>query len=406
MSQPPSLILGIETSCDETAVALVTRDDRVLASVIASQTDIHAPYGGVVPELASRAHVEKLLPLLEEAWAQAHMASAPVDAHSDIKNTTARSRTGGKADKKQKDAVSSHDHTPSWDDIAAIAATFGPGLAGCLLVGIESAKGLALARNKPLVGVNHLVGHLWSVFLRDPEGNPLASLTRDGQPVNPGDFVPPYVGLVVSGGHSTLALVEGPQTIETLGQTLDDAAGEAYDKVAKLLGLGYPGGPVIDRLAREWTPRPGEEDWPLPRPLKGKAGLEFSFSGLKTAVVRMVEKRGGPEAVAGDPQQLRGLCAAFQERVIGLLVDRALLAMEQRGIRRLAVVGGVACNRGLRQAIGERLAGKGVVVAIPPPSLCTDNAAMIAAVGRQLWERGFLSDLDLNAEPSLPLPVG
>ncbi len=184
---------------------------------------------------------------------------------------------------------------------------------------------------------------------------------------------------------------------------LDDAPGEAYDKVAKLLGLGYPGGPVIDRLAREWTPVPGEEEWPLPRPLHGKQALEFSFSGLKTAVVRLVEKRGGHEAVASDPQRIRGLCAAFQERVIGLLMGRALQAVEEQGVRRLALVGGVACNRGLRQAIREQTAGKDIVVAIPPPLFCTDNAAMIAAVGRHLLEAGALSDLDLNADPSLPL---
>jgi N6-L-threonylcarbamoyladenine synthase len=357
------LILGIETSCDETSVALVTGDDRIAANVIASQTEIHAPYGGVVPELASRAHVERFLPLLEEAWGQAG--------------------------------------TPSWEDVDAVAVTHGPGLAGCLLVGIESAKGLALARGKPIVGVNHLAGHLWSVFLRDREGRALAQVFQGERELGIEEFRPPYLGLIVSGGHSSLCLVRGPLDIETVGQTLDDAAGEAYDKVAKLLGLGYPGGPVIDRLAREWSPEPGEEDWPLPRPLEGKPSLEFSFSGLKTAVVRLVEKRGGAESVAGDPRRVRGLCAAFQRRVIELLLNRAILALDRFGLDRLAVVGGVACNRGLREALRESFPGSRVVVAIPPPLLCTDNAAMIAAVGRHRFEAGRMDDLDLNAVPSL-----
>jgi N6-L-threonylcarbamoyladenine synthase len=317
--------------------------------------------------------VERLLPLLEEAWTQA---------------------AGNEPEPR----------VPNWDDVAAIATTYGPGLAGCLLVGIEGAKGLAYARNKPLVGVNHLVGHLWSVFLRSRDGRPLASVTRGNQTVDLEEFTAPFVGLIVSGGHSTLALARSPNEIETLGQTLDDAAGEAYDKVAKLLGLGYPGGPIVDRLAREWIPADGEEDWPLPIPLKGKASMAFSFSGLKTAVARLVEKRGGPEAITASPQRARGLCAAFQARAVGLRVSRAVQAMKQTGVGRLAVTGGVACNQGLREAIRERAAGREWLVAIPPPSLCTDNAAMIAAVGRHLFESGKTSDLDLNAQPSLSLP--
>ncbi len=380
-----SLVLGIESSCDETAAAFVEGGERIVASVIASQTEIHAPYGGVVPELASRAHIERIMPLLEDARAQA----------------------GG----------------VEWDEIEGIAVTAGPGLVGCLLVGIEAAKGLALARNKPIAAVQHLAGHLWSVFLRDAKGRRLASCFRNGAETDPEEFQTPYVGLTVSGGHTTLALVRGPLEIEALGHTLDDAAGEAYDKVAKLLSLGYPGGPVIDRLACEWEEAEAQinadarasresdagaksltlyQEWPLPRPLAGSRALEVSFSGLKTAVARLVEDRGGPESIANDPKALRSLCAAFQRRVVEHLLDRAELALEKCELNRLAVVGGVACNRGLRRALREKFAKNGVLAALPPPILCTDNAAMVAAVGAHRLRAGLAAGLDLNPNASMP----
>ena len=379
------LILGIESSCDETSVALTDAENRVWANVIASQTEIHAPYGGVVPELASRAHVEKILPLLEEAL----------------------ERAGG----------------ARWDDIAGVAVTYGPGLAGCLLVGVEFAKGIALARRKPLLGVNHVAGHLWSIFLRDREGLPLTKFFADGKenPDAAREFEPPYLGLIVSGGHTSLAEVRGPGDMETIGQTLDDAAGEAYDKVAKLLGLGYPGGPIVDRLAHEAEKMSGPldstisqaisgnmpgrsvEEWKLPRPMHSDASLDFSFSGLKTAVLRLVERKGGPEAVASDPARLRALCAAFQKTAVDFLLDRCRRALKQRGLHRLALTGGVACNQGLREAAAALTAGSGIVVAAPPPVLCTDNAAMIAALGFYRLNRGESDDFSLDPKPSLPL---
>jgi len=373
MSSPfPPLTLALESSCDETAVAFVAADGRIFANAIASQMEIHAPYGGVVPELASRAHVERGLGLLEEARREAG--------------------------------------DPPWEAVEGIAATRGPGLAGCLLVGLEAAKGLALARGLPFVGVNHLAGHLWSVFLRDREGQPLAAFHQGGQPAPAAAFTPPYLGLIVSGGHSSLALVRDFDSMETLGETLDDAAGEAYDKVAKLLGLGYPGGPVIDRLARAWedaaSPAARKSlaaEWPLPRPLEGQDSLDFSFSGLKSAVARLIENRGGAAAITGDAERLGALLAAFQRRVVETLLDRARRALLRHGLHRLAVVGGVACNGGLRRALAAGEAGRDVLVAIPPPVLCTDNAAMIGAVGARRLRAGARDPLDLNPATSLPL---
>jgi N6-L-threonylcarbamoyladenine synthase len=364
MNNSQSYILAIETSCDETSVALVDDGNRIHANVIASQTELHAPYGGVVPELASRAHVERILPLLQEAW-------------------------------ERSDGL-------TWRDLDAVAVTYGPGLAGCLLVGIECAKGLSLAWRKPLVGVNHLAGHLWSIFLRNPDGNLAAQFHRAGESISGEEFAPPYMGLIVSGGHSSLVLVRGVDDMETVGQTMDDAAGEAYDKVAKLLGLGYPGGPILDRLAREHSGEIGEP-WILPRPLEGRATLDFSFSGLKSAVVRLVERQGGPEAITSSSESLRALCASFQRTVVDFLLLRARKALDRHRVQRLAITGGVACNRGLREAIARVFPEQKYVVALPPPILCTDNAAMIGAVAHGLFGADRTSGYDLDPRPSLTL---
>lgn len=345
-------VLGVESSCDETAFAVVEDGRRVLSNAVASQVDLHARYGGVVPEIASRAHLEALAPMLRRAL---------------------------------------DDAGASLDSIDAIAATQGPGLAGCLLAGLEFAKGLAARHGKPLVGVHHIAGHIHSSEIgrdRDAWGAPV-----DG-PADPA----PRLALVVSGGHSSLALARGPLDVEVLGETLDDAVGEAYDKSAKLLGLGYPGGPLMDKLAAQGDPKAFD----FPRPVLRKAGCAFSFSGLKTAVARAVEieERAGRDPRA-DPVFVRDAAASFQAAAIDVLLGKAGRALEEHGLDRLAIVGGVACNRGLRAAARERLAG--VRVAIPDPEFCTDNAAMIAGLGfHVLAERG-VSTLGINAAPGLAL---
>lgn len=315
-------VLGIESSCDETAAAIVCDDGRVLSDVVSSQVALHAPYGGVVPELASRAHLENITPVVERAL-------AGVD--------------GG------------------WDGVDAIAVTHGPGLVGALLVGVQAAKAMALSRGLPLVGVNHLVGHLLSVHLR-----------RDDEP----DHTPPsypFIALLVSGGHTALYEVGGPDAIEQLGQTRDDAAGEAFDKVAKLLGLGYPGGPRVDKLAAHGNPLAVA----LPRPMAGRRGLEFSFSGLKTAVAQHVNKHGVPSDEAG----LADLCASFQHAVVESLIGKSIAACRQRDVARLILTGGVAANRGLRARAAEACAEASIELCVPSVRSCTDNAAMIAYAG-------------------------
>ncbi len=324
------LVLGIETSCDETAAAVVDEGGRVLSDVVHSQIALHAPYGGVVPELASRDHLRLARPVVEAALERAGVALSDLDG---------------------------------------IAVTCCPGLAGALLVGVQLASGLAWAADKPLVGVDHLVGHLLAVFLRHP-----------GQPSAPPDF--PFIALLASGGHTALYHVAGPwlERVTELGATRDDAAGEAFDKVAKLLGLGYPGGPIIDRLAREGDP----EAIPLSRPMAGRRTLEFSFSGLKTQVMRYVAEHGAP----GNDQRLRDLCAAFQRRVVESLVSQALRACEQEGCPSLVLAGGVAGNSALRALAEEQGARRGVRVVVPAMVSCTDNAAMIALAGLQRLARG------------------
>jgi N6-L-threonylcarbamoyladenine synthase len=331
-------VLGIESSCDETAAAVVDEHGVVLSDVVASQIATHAPYGGVVPELASRAH-------LENVW---HVISQAV------------SEAGG------------------METIEAIAVTQGPGLVGALLVGISTGKALAYARGLPLVGVDHLTGHLFAPFLQRP------------RPEDPSARTPvpelPFVALLASGGHTALYEVRAHDQLTMLGQTRDDAAGEAFDKGAKLLGLGYPGGPVVDRLAQGGRADRSE----LPRPMLRKGSLEFSFSGLKTAIARHVELRGVPEG-----QALADLCAAYQSAIVEVLAQKAIEACRVTGIHRLVLAGGVAANKGLRARAAELGERRGVSVFVPPIASCTDNAAMIAYVGALRLASGARDDIDL-----------
>ncbi len=336
------LVLGIESSCDETAAAVVREDGLVLSDVVASQVAVHAPYGGVVPELASRAHLTNVVPVVERAL-------APVD--------------GG------------------LDAIDAIAVTRGPGLVGALLVGIQAAKAIAFVRGLPLVGVDHLVGHLFAVYLRRGD---------DAPPVPE----MPFVALLVSGGHTAIYEVAAPDRVRILGQTRDDAAGEAFDKVAKLLGLGYPGGPIGVRLAAQGDPRAVE----LPTPMSSRATLDFSFSGLKTAVARLVREQGVPD----DEQRLADLCASFQRSVVRVLVKKSLAACERLGVPRLGLGGGVAANRGLREHAARACEKQGVELFVPPIASCTDNAAMIAYAGALRFAAGERDTLELTAYSRSP----
>jgi N6-L-threonylcarbamoyladenine synthase len=324
------LTLGIETSCDETAAAIVDEQGHVLSDVVHSQVDTHAVYGGVVPELASRDHLQNIVPVYRAALERA-----------------------GK----------------QLSDIDGIAVTIQPGLSGALLVGIQMARALAWSRQLPIVGVDHLVGHLLAVFLKHPE-----------RPEPAPEF--PFIALLVSGGHTAIYRVDGAElsAITELGATRDDAAGEAFDKVAKLLGLGYPGGPVIDRLAQKGDP----DRIPLPTPMRRQGSLEFSFSGLKTNVARWVEANGP----LGDEPRLYDLCAAFQRNVVESLLNKTFRAARGQGLRTIVLAGGVAANRSLRAraaALGQR---HGISVVVPHLSHCTDNAAMIAYAGSRLLLAG------------------
>ena len=328
------LALGLETSCDETAAAVV-RDGRVaLSDVVSTQIDIHRRWGGVVPEVASRNHVVQVLPVLHEALARAGAALADLDL---------------------------------------ISVTRGPGLQGALLVGVQVAKSLALAHHTPLVGVNHLEGHLLA-----------ARLLPDAPE-------PPFLGLVVSGGHTSLYLVRAYGSYERVAATRDDAAGEAYDKVARVLGLQYPGGVAVDRLAQTGNP----EAIRFPRALPEKEVLDWSFSGLKTAVLNHVKLHGVPQG-----QALADVCASFQEAVADVLTKKLLLAARARRVGTLVLCGGVAANSRLRALAQERATGAGLRLFLPPPKLCTDNGAMIAVAGFHAFERGDRATLDLNSDPA------
>jgi N6-L-threonylcarbamoyladenine synthase len=336
------IVLCIESSCDETAAAVVRDDGLVLSDVVSSQVALHGPYGGVVPELAARAHMQNVVPVIEGALQQAKLDIA---------------------------------------DIEGVAVTTGPGLLGALLVGVQAAKAIAFARELPLVAVNHLVGHLMSVYLR-----------REGEPVRVPDY--PFIALLASGGHTALYEVRSPVDVEQLGQTRDDAAGEAFDKVAKLLALGYPGGPRVDRLAQQGTAGRVR----LPRSLRRADSLEFSFSGLKTAVAQHVRTHGVPQ----QESDVADLCASFQSVVVETLTDKCVAACAARRIERLVITGGVAANRGLR-ARAERCAQQGIELFVPPPRACTDNAAMIAYAGATRLARGENDGLDVAVFSRSPI---
>ena len=331
------IVLGIESSCDETAAALVRSDGTVLSDVVSSQVRLHAPYGGVVPEIASRAHLDSIVPVVQQALAPLPGGLAAVDG---------------------------------------VAVTHGPGLSGALLVGIQFAKALAFDAGKPLVGVNHLDGHLLAVFLR----------RGDGPHPPPPPY--PFVALLASGGHTALYRVDEPTQRALLGQTRDDAAGEAFDKCAKLLGLGYPGGPLVDKLAATGDPSAVE----LPMPMAQRSSLEFGFSGLKTAIARRVERDGVPTG-----QELSDLCASFQHVIVETLVRKSLAACAAEGVEHLVLGGGVAANRGLRARAVEQGAARGVHVHVPPLASCTDNAAMIAYAGAARLSRGERDGFDLQS---------
>lgn len=335
-------ILGIETSCDETAASVVADRARVLSNVVASQVDVHRKYGGVVPEIASRHHVEAIGPVVIEALERAGTTLDAVDA---------------------------------------VAVTSGPGLVGSLLVGLCAAKAIAWQRGLPLLSVNHLEGHIRSPFIE-----------------NPGIRFPALC-LVVSGGHTSLYLCPAEGVYRRLARTRDDAAGEAFDKVAKLLGLGYPGGPVIDRLSEGAD----EEAFPFSRAVMKDRSIDFSFSGLKTAVRRVAQREGlaSPAAVGGDVgSRVRDLVASFQRSVVEALLQTTLFACRREQVETVLLSGGVACNRRLRAAFREAAGREGIEVHVPSPQYTTDNAAMIAAAGFLHLERGDLAGPGLNADPN------
>lgn len=332
------VILAIESSCDETSAAIVINGREVLSNVISSQIEIHEKFGGVVPEVASRKHIEVINAVVEEALEKADMKLSDLDA---------------------------------------IGVTYGPGLVGALLVGLQYAKGLAYSLDLPLIGVNHIEGHICANFIEHK------------------DLKPPFVSLVVSGGHTFIVYVKDYGEYEIIGETRDDAAGEAYDKVARAIGLGYPGGPKIDKLSKEGDPN----SISFPRARFHDDTLDFSFSGLKSAVLNYLNKK----SMQNEDVNAADVAASFQKAVVEVLTDNAMVTCEKRGIDRIAIAGGVASNSGLRENLINKGNEKGIKILFPSLELCTDNAAMIGSAAYYQWELGNVSTMDLNAKPNLKL---
>ena len=328
-------ILGIESSCDETAAAVVKNGREVLSNIISSQIAIHRKYGGVVPEIASRKHIEHILPVIDTALAEANVALADIDG---------------------------------------IAVTYGPGLADALLVGLSAAKSLAWATGKPLLGVNHLEGHVFANFLNDQT------------------LEPPFLALVVSGGHTALLKINGYNHFELLGQTRDDAAGEAFDKIARVMGLPYPGGPEIEKLALAGDPQAID----FPRAMLDDP-FQFSFSGMKSAVINYLHN----EAQAGRPVDKADVAASFQAAVTDVLVQKSVGAIQATGMKDIVLAGGVSANKTLQEKLAAAAEKVGARLVHPTPILCTDNAVMIACRGYYLYTAGEIAPWDLNADPSL-----
>lgn len=332
------LILAIESSCDETAAAVVRNGREVLSNIISSQIDLHTLYGGVVPEIASRKHIEKINQVIEEALAKAGV---------------------------------------TLNDITAIGVTYGPGLVGALLVGVAEAKSIAYAAGKPLVGVHHIEGHVSANFIEHP------------------DLEPPFVCLIVSGGHTHLVIVKDYGEFEIIGRTRDDAAGEAFDKVARAVGLGYPGGPKVDKAAKDGNKHAVE----FPRAKIEGAPYDFSFSGLKSAVLNYINHAN----MMGEEIYVPDLAASFQNAVVESLVTRAVAAAKEYGYQKVALAGGVASNTALRQAMEEACSREGLKLYYPSPIFCTDNAAMIGVAAYYEYQKGSRAGWDLNAVPNLKL---
>ena len=335
------LILSIESSCDETSAAVVRDGRYVLSNIIATQIDTHKKFGGVVPEVASRMHIEAIDNVVKRALEEAEV---------------------------------------TLDDIDAIGVTYGPGLVGALLVGLQYAKGLAYASKKPLVCVNHIEGHISANYITHK------------------DLVPPFVSLVVSGGHTFIVHVKGYREFEVIGQTRDDAAGEAYDKVARALGLGYPGGPKIDKLAKEGN----ENAIEFPRAKFHDDTLDFSFSGVKSAVLNYLNKA----KMKGEEVNKADVAASFQKAIVDVLKTNVFLTCERRKVNKIAIAGGVASNSCLRETLIKEGEKRGIEILFPAPILCTDNAAMIGSAAYFKFEAGFTEDIDINAKPNLKLVEG
>ena len=332
------LVLGIESSCDETAAAVVKNGRQVLSNIISSQIVIHRQYGGVVPEIASRKHIEHILPVIDEALKQSHT---------------------------------------TLEDIDAVAVTYGPGLVGALLVGLSAAKALAWAAAKPLLGVNHLEGHVFANF------------------VNDATLEPPFLALVVSGGHTALLQVTGYNSFKLLGQTRDDAAGEAFDKIARVMGLPYPGGPEIEKLALQGNPQAVA----FPRAMLADEPYAFSFSGMKSAVINYLHN----EQQKGITVNFADVAASFQEAVTDVLVQKAIYALQTTGLKTVVLAGGVSANKVLQDKLAQAAAKAGAHLVHPTPILCTDNAVMIACRGYYMYINHSYSALTLNADPALKL---